>query len=210
MVVLTTAVFVLAAAVPSESAFGDLDVVRAMEAQEHGDDALALQLFERFIAGPSRGDMWLDARFLASKAALRAGKPARALELLEGLESDLPEIADYVLAARARSLRAAGRWEDAASCWQRLLDSFGDSPLASDARFGLADAAFARGDLTAAQIAYEHAAARAPNADQAMTARFNLGRIAEMQARWSEAASHYRALAYKNPAHPLHEPARAR
>lgn len=190
-----------------DTQFGDIEVVRALGELETGDAVAAHQRLQRVLAGPA--PVWPEVRFIAARAALAAGFPTQAVELLHNLDEALVETQDFVWELRARAYRAEGDWEKARATWRDIL-AMPRSPLHDVAAFGIADAEFGMHNLRAARAAYENAISRASRSDEAMTARYNLGRIAEMEGRFNDAAEYYRYLAYRHPSHPLHDPAEAR
>ena len=179
-------------------AFGDIPVVRGIEALRRGDDAQALLQLQSVADGPSRGDLWLQARFLAAQAAGNLDLGDQSIAYLNGLEKSLPEVADFVWAQRARVLRAANRWSEAREAWNTILNKYPNSPLASEARYSVADAYYALGDLTHARAAYETAQHLFPRTERTAIAIYNMARIDESRGRLSDAISAYRQLAGSN------------
>ncbi len=190
--------------------FGDLDVVRAVDALDRGEDTRALELLKRFLEIPQQGEMRLTARFWAARAALHAGEAELALVYLEGLDKDLPEVADFVLSYRAHALRMQSRWSEALSVWRRLLDKYPESPEVVGARYSVADALFGLGHLSEAKTAYEGAIKAYRRSEREPIARYNLAVINERQGRYVDAAAGYRYIAYYRPGDPTSDLARQR
>jgi len=177
-------------------AFGDLDVIAAMDALAGGNDELALAHLESFLAAPHDRESVAEARLLASRAALNLGYADRALALLADTREALPEVADLSLAYAARARRESGDWPAALSLWLQILHERPDSPFASEARYGCGDALFAASRWREAKAAYEGAIKAVPSAEREPMARFNLAYIAEQQRRYFDAAAGYRYLAF--------------
>ncbi|MEZ4269925.1 MAG: tetratricopeptide repeat protein [Myxococcota bacterium] len=198
---------VLAAA---STGFGDRTILRAAEAYEQGDDAMAIALLEPLLNHPGTGEIWDEARFVAARSALNLGRHQQALDFLQNLEELLPEVADFVLQMRAQAERGLGHWQSALEIWKFILTHHTDSPLLDDARYGIADAAFALGLYSQAQHDYESAIRRSPRSDGAVVARFNIARIREFQGQWADACKRYRYVADRYPSHPLQDDANQR
>jgi len=190
--------------------FGDRTALRALSARARGYDAEALLDFRAALSVEREGERWSEIRFIAAQAALTVGESHEALSYLEGLEAELPEVADFVLGARARAHRLEGDWDAALESWQSLLAHHAGSPLTGEASYGVADAYLARGDDNRALAAYEKAMRIAPRNANASVARFNGALLAERAHRWEDAASGYSAIVYYRPTDPMAEAAAAR
>jgi soluble lytic murein transglycosylase len=190
--------------------FGDLDIIAAMDALERGEDQHALELLDHYLQSPHDRQTSAEAHLLAARAALDVGEPRAAEQHLDKLEDSLVEIADIVLAYRAKALRAQGRWSDALAVWQKALAKYPDSPFGAAARYGIADAYFAASRWPEAKAAYESAVRAAPSSDREPWARLNLAVIAERQQRYTESAAGYRYLAYYRLGSSVSDVARAR
>ncbi|BDG06731.1 lytic transglycosylase domain-containing protein [Anaeromyxobacter oryzae] len=88
-----------------------------------------------------------EAAYLRALALLERSLAAEALGALEGLEAELPDLADRVLFLRAEALAAASRPKDALAAWAAIPEG---SLLAPDARLARARLAQGIGDRAAA------------------------------------------------------------
>jgi soluble lytic murein transglycosylase len=96
--------------------------------------ALPLSLTESDLAAATGA---AEGRFVRAVALSREGRSADALRALEGLDSQLPAIADRIRFIRADALAALGRHRDAASAWESVA---AESLLAPKARIARARA----------------------------------------------------------------------
>jgi soluble lytic murein transglycosylase len=205
---------------PLSAHAGDAELLAAIELLDRGDAEAALTTLAPMLTASSPDPLCPDARFVAARAALLAGRYALTLAHLRDLEIDRPLLAGEIWGLRARAQRGLGRWRHARAAWEQALEIFHDTksvtrakdnaPPAIEARAGIADAFFAYNELDAARTAYEAVTALDRRSEVALAAHYNLGRIAEMQGRYADAAEHYRALALRHVAHPLHEAALTR
>lgn len=159
--------------------FGDLQVIKGMDALERGDDAQALMQLAPVADGLNHGEVWLQARYLAATATGNLGLYEQTLTYLQGLDKAMPEVADFITAQRARTLRGLSRWAEARDAWQLILDHFPSSPLRPEATYGVADAWYGLRDYERAFAAYDAAQKAYPKSDRASMARFNMARIEE-------------------------------
>ena len=162
LISLLLAASVLSAAPASAHGLGDLDLVSAIDALDRGDPTRALVLATDTLAGPCTGEARAELKLVGARAALALDDAEQALELLSGLEADLPEVADLVFDYRADALRQLGRWDEALAWWRDLVTRWRDSPLAPGARYSVADALYALGRLDEAGAAYEAALRASP------------------------------------------------
>lgn len=181
------------------SIFRDRLWVQGFDALQNNDSQNALRLFGDIADGIQNDELADSARFLAAQAAQELGEFERAAKFLNGLENKLPEIADYVFWAQAKNARFRDDWAQALNLWQKLLQRFPNSALASMARYSVADAHLALGRLFLADQAYRDAVNFDSTSERVAIARFNLAWIAEHQRRFPEAARDYQQLAYVRP-----------
>jgi soluble lytic murein transglycosylase len=90
------------------------------------------------------------ARYLAAAALLQTGAHAEALPLLDGLEQQLPDLADRILFRRGQALDALGRRREAAAAWDGVA---ADSTVWVQARLAAGRALDGAGDRAAALAA---------------------------------------------------------
>ena len=76
------------------------------------------------------------ARFLLAQR-LAASNPTRALQWLEGLETDYAPLAPHILSLRADLAVKQGQNDLAQTLWQDLLTTYGTSPVAAEALYHL-------------------------------------------------------------------------
>ena len=201
----------LAGASPAfADSFGDRDYLAAVEAFDAGDDAKALELFERAIAKNLNQREREEAHYLAARTALRLGDATNALAHLTAIQRSMPEVADFVLAETALAYRVARRWKDALATWEKVLQRWPDSPVADDARYGIADAYYATNQLLKAQEAYTAATEAHPSHERGPAVQFNQARILELTGKHAEAAEAYATMAYNEAGGPFSGPANDR
>lgn len=197
---LTRFTFALTCMLPSVAAansLSDRNYFHALDAIEVGDFPKAYELLESIRNSAAYAD-FPEARFVSAEVAINLGKTTEARQLLDGLTKTMPEIADYIVALSASSWRAENRWADALPLWQSILTNMPKSPLAGDLRYNIADAYYALNDFTRAKNAYDDAIRFQGSSERALLARFNLGRIAELQNNSEAAATIYRGLMTAN------------
>ncbi len=94
---------------------------------------------------------------------------------------------------------SAGRYVDAQTQFQKALAANSTGPLAATAALGVASSLEAQGKLDDAATAYRQVTGQfADSAAAALPAKFALGRIAEQQGKFTEAASYYQEIIH-NP-----------
>ena len=93
---------------------------------------------------------------------------------------------------------SAGRYADAQTQFQKALAANSTGPLAATAALGVASSLEAQGKLDDATAAYHLVTSQFADSAAALPAKFALGRIAEQQGKFSEAASYYQELAHNN------------
>jgi soluble lytic murein transglycosylase len=77
------------------------------------------------------------ARYLLATELMQQGKPQKALESLDGLETDYPLMAAHVVLKRAQSYEQMGDGARAAATWQELLKQHPQTPVAAEALVAL-------------------------------------------------------------------------
>ena len=90
--------------------FGELQLANGIEALDSGDSSLALRLLADYLARYPSSDLAPNARYLAARAALEEKEPLKALAWLTDLDRLIPEVEDFVLAAKATAHRHLGQW----------------------------------------------------------------------------------------------------
>ncbi|MGK7907643.1 MAG: transglycosylase SLT domain-containing protein [Synechococcus sp.] len=78
-----------------------------------------------------------DRSLMQATEALRLGRAQQSLQLLEDLESQLPELSDRVVMLRAMAYEAAASPVAASNSWQQILDDYPNSPIVPKALLGL-------------------------------------------------------------------------
>lgn len=77
------------------------------------------------------------ARYLLASDLLQQKQPQKALEQLNGLETDYPTLAPYVLRQRAQAYTQKGDQAQAQTTWQTLLKQHPQAPVAAEALYAL-------------------------------------------------------------------------
>ena len=147
-------------------------------------------------------------RFQLAAKALESGDGQTAKEQLEGLQKQLPEIHDYIVAMRARALTLTGELDEAQKEWMWLVKHYRLSKHAVDAYYALADLSWREGENALAKTYYEAALKREKRSDRAAVARYNLALMAEREKRFDDAAETWANLAYIKIQDPFSELAR--
>ena len=107
----------------------ELQLANGIEALDSGDSSLALRLLADYLARYPSSDLAPNARYLAARAALEEKEPLKALAWLTDLDRLIPEVEDFVLAAKATAHRHLGQWPETLSAWELLLKKYPKSPL---------------------------------------------------------------------------------
>ncbi len=117
---------------------------RSLEAAKQIEPALSAYdvVLSRYAKRPAAGPAALG----RARLLVEAKRPAEAAEAFAKVEADYPKAAeslDVLLAERGWALVDAEKTAEADAVFERLLKDFPDSPRAADARFNLAESAFA-------------------------------------------------------------------
>lgn len=167
----------------SDALAADSDYVPALRsmaalAVAAGNLAAANTYIDRALANAS-GD--IDALTLKAWVVARAESPAAALPYYQrALQED--DDNDVILLDYARTLVAAGRFDDASRTLQRLDSDFSSGPMVAYLRGRIA---FATGQLDQAQAAFTEVLLAQP---EHAPSKLMLGEIAARRQRWDEAA----------------------
>ncbi len=100
---------------------------------------------QHFIDGGSTSSR-NRARYLQALDLIDANRGGSAIPLLEGLDAEYPEMAAYILLARAQAQAAAGQAEAAQQTRQQLLTDYGDDPAVASLLYDLGKQDSAYGD----------------------------------------------------------------
>ena len=172
---------------------------------QSGDDKQAAEQFEA-LTKDAKSPVIAQALARAGEAYLRAGDPARAVERLTPFRDD-PAFRDRENLS-ARSLVRLGQaqlklkqLDGAKKSFDALLERFGQSSLAADARFGLGEVLQAKGDHDGAIKAFEQVA-DASTREVAARARLRIGLSRVAQKKYAEAAAGLLAVGYEYPESP--------
>ncbi|MEO1172020.1 MAG: tetratricopeptide repeat protein, partial [Myxococcota bacterium] len=193
-------VLLISTSAQGASLFGDRAIVQAKEALDDGDSAEALlRLQDALEVVPADSRLAVQARFLASLAAIDLGLHERALDYTRGLDRQMPEIRDFVWYARASAHRSLGRWAEAVHYWREIVRRTPGSPLETESSFSLGDAYYALGWLDKAAEQYDRVLEEHKRNDRAATARFNRARVAEQLRDYETAAELYLEIGFRQP-----------
>jgi soluble lytic murein transglycosylase len=141
-------------------------------------------------------------RYRKGYCSIRLGRFNEGLTLLNGLEKELPLIADYVLYYRGVGEKGLGKASDAAGLFNRILTEYPESGLRKRALTGLAETYSNTGDYQKAETIYR--SLYVIEEDPKEKAAF-LNRIAESlekQGRYLEAIKAYKELWVEFPESP--------
>ncbi len=114
--------------------------------------------------------------YLYGRTLLSRNMTDEAGKVMLRVPEEYPDLADYALFALAEHHAAGKRFPDAASLFQRLIESYPASPLAPRASIRRAQVLSDAGALSEAAAAYERTLADYPRSDQAADAALGLGR----------------------------------
>ena len=170
------------------------DVEAASEALANGPGARATPKLEAALRADADAQTPATVRFWAADAALAAGEPARALELLGSLWPQLETVGDEVQARRARALEALNRPAEAAAAWQEVARLFPRGPWARAAAFALPRSLLAAGYAHGAADAWRRALSAHPQAPEAPAARLALADLAAAAGSSQRAAPAWQQL----------------
>jgi len=191
----------LSVAPPSDLMFGGHLILQGRQAFESGKIEQAHQMFEQtFQQWPNQK---LHTRLLAAKIALASGHPKVTLRHLKRIEAaklqDVALMSDFIHALRAQAFRALSQWEQTTNAWKQVLLSRRTSPWHAQARYGLADALYARGHLKQALKHYKQALKKHRRSQWALGARLNIAQITEQLGEPIAAAKLYEKVIRHNP-----------
>ncbi len=161
-----------------------------------GDAERALAMLQDALERPG-DEGWAEARFVAAQSTLLTGRASESLVYLNGLEAFLPEVADEIVALRARAYRQQFAWREAQNVWSYLVRKFPNSPHSTEAWYGIADAHYALGEVTAARAGYQTASRKTPHDEFAWQARFNIAAIDAARREFESAGRGFTDLAVK-------------
>lgn len=116
---------------------------RAIESLKQVEPALAA--YEVILSRYAKSDAAAPAALGRARLLVEAKRPAEAAEAFAKVEGEFAkaEAPDVLLAERGWALVDAGKPAEADPLFERLLKEFPDSPKAADARYNLAESAFA-------------------------------------------------------------------
>ncbi|MBN1962306.1 MAG: transglycosylase SLT domain-containing protein [Deltaproteobacteria bacterium] len=155
----------------------------------------AVELGAALLQAPEEIVPQAHLRFLTARTKFDASEFDTALGLLDGLENDLPEIADVIYSLRAHILQKMGLPLKAIVWWRKVLNQNFKSRLTKNAQYNIAHVLFNNKQYDEAEIAYSDALKTAPHSAYEPLARFNLAQIAESSEKWSVAAKNYGYIA---------------
>ena len=134
-----------------------------------------------------------------ARLLVEAKRPAEAAEAFAKVEAEYPaaEAADVLLAERGWALVDAGKPAEADAVFARLLKDFPDSPRAADARYNLAESAFAakQYDKVAPLLAPVVAEGSKARPMLVQSSLYRLGRTQAEAKDWKAAGSTFARLA---------------
>jgi TolA-binding protein len=174
---------------------------RALEAAKQVDPAL--KAYAAVIARFPKSDAAGPAAIGRARLLVEAKKPAEAAEAFAKVETDYAkaEARDVILAERGWALIDAEKTAEADAVFERLLKDFPASPKAADARFNLAESAFAakRYDAVAPLLAPVVAEGSKAKPVLIQSSLYRLGRTQVEQKNWKGASATFARLAGEFP-----------
>lgn len=137
-----------------------------------------------------------------SRYALTSSRCALAMALLVLCSpSKADEYAD--LDTLASGYYEQQQWDEAAKCWEKLLEQFPDDPRSADAAFFRAEALLQLGQLQAARDQFLSHHARWPEHSRASYVTFRLGETAYLLGQSDQARTTLQEFVARNPEDPL-------
>lgn len=127
---------------------------------------------------------------LTGQAAMSQETPLNAESLLK-VTADYPDTdaGQRALLLGASELFGAGKFDEAQARFQQFIKDYSESPLMSQAAFGVAACYDAQGKTNDAVSAYQSVVDRYPNQNVTPQAKLALGRLREAQGKYTEARS---------------------
>ncbi len=185
----------------TDDAFGGL--ADALDRQGRGDEID--RAFAEVEAGMGDPAARSRLRYARAQLALANGQDSLAVVALEGVLSGQPspELEEEALLSLAGAYASAGRFQDAARAYRRLVSRYGQGPYAAEAQLRLAEALLAGGDPEGARAAAAEFVARYPDDDQRGPDAIALQALALQDlGRTQEADARLRALVARYPDSP--------
>ena len=174
---------------------------RALESLKQVEPALAA--YEVVLARYAKSDAAAPAALGRARLLVEAKRPAEAAEAFAKVEADYSksEAADVLLAERGWALIDAGKSAEADALFARLLKEFPDSPKAADARYNLAESAFAAKQFDKVGPLLEPVVAEGSKARPLLvqSSLYRLGRAQAESKDWKASASTFDRLAKEFP-----------
>ena len=204
----------LLAAAPDHAlaADGALARGRALERDKQVDQAIAA--YALTAKNYPKSDAAGPALLAQARLLVEAKRPSEAVPVFEAVVKDYLKNAgeplDGVLVEWAWATVDSGKVVEADKIFERILQEFPESPHAAEARFNLADSAFAsrRFEPIAAWLAPVIAAGTKAEPALVQKSLYRLGRTQVERKQWSEAAKSFARLADEFPSGPYRREAR--
>jgi len=170
---------------------------RALEAATQVDAALSA--YETAIARYPKSEAAGRAAVARARLLVEVKRPAEAAEAFARVEADYPraEAPDVLLADRGWALVDAEKNAEADAVFERLLKDHPDSPRAADARYNLAESAFAARQLDRVAPLLAPVVAEGSKAKPTLvqSSLYRLGRAQVEQKDWKGAGATFARLA---------------
>ncbi len=178
-----------------------LAMARALEALKEVEPALSAYgvILSRYAKTEAAGPAALG----RARLLVEAKRPAEAAEAFAKVEAEYPkaEAPDVLLAERGWALVDAGKATEADALFERLLKDFPDSPKAADARYNLAESAFAARQYDKVGSLLEPVVAEGSKARPLLvqSSLYRLGRTLAESKDWKASGSTFDRLAKDFP-----------
>lgn len=134
----------VAARFPKEPLAAEAAFHQAVALREAGEDAKALELFNRYVKDYPNGPQVVKAKQLAAAALVRMARYGEAAKALAALAVDPGTVSDEVLYDLAWSQQSAKDPSAAEATYRKLISDYSRSKLVHPARSELAELLFAR------------------------------------------------------------------
>jgi cellulose synthase operon protein C len=174
---------------------------QALEAAKQVEPALAA--YEVVLSRYAKSNVAGTAALGRARLLVEAKRPAEAMEAFAKVETEYPKAAppDVLLAERGWALVDLGKTSEADAVFERLLKDFSESPRASDARFNLAESAFAAGQFVKVAPLLAPVVAEGSKARPGLVASslYRLGRTQAELKDWKGAGETFARLAKEFP-----------
>ena len=184
---------------PKEPVAAEAVFHQGIALREAGEDAKALDVFNRYVKDHPAGPQAVKAKQLAAASLVRLERHAEASAALTALAADPRSVSDEVLYDLAWSQQSAKDAKAAEATYRKLVDEYPTSKLAPAARSELAELLFARQQYAdAARLLEQVISDRQAPAKTVSVALYRLGSTYEKLGQTDKAAKMFQEFGQKH------------